>query len=288
MADVSNRKIAQLFDRTAELLTELGDNEFRIRSYHKAADELRHSRRNIAELYREQGAEGVESIPGIGERLAGSIGEIVETGRFGLLDRLEGEVAPEKLFTRLPGVGPELAERIHAELEVETLEELEQAAHDGRLVGVEGIGRNKLEGIQHALAGMLSRSAMRQARQRTEQPAEDQRPAVGVVLDVDREYRDRAAAGQLRTIAPHRFNPTGEAWLPILATERGNWRVRALFSNTQRAHELDKTHDWVVIYYQSDDAEGQCTVVTATGGDLQGRRVVRGREAECRRYYRSN
>jgi hypothetical protein len=56
-----------------------------------------------------------------------------------------------------------------------------------------------------------------------------------------------------------------------------------LFSNTARAHDLAKTADWVVLYFHSDHGpEGQRTVVTETSGPLQGHRVVRGREAECR------
>jgi hypothetical protein len=44
--------------------------------------------------------------------------------------------------------------------------------------------------------------------------------------------------------------------------------------------------DWVVIYfYDGDHVERQRTVVTETRGSLVGRRVVRGREEECREYY---
>jgi putative hydrolase len=83
-------------------------------------------------------------------------------------------------------------------------------------------------------------------------------------------------------IAPRRFNPTGEAWLPILHTERGDWRFTALFSNSALAHELGRVRDWVVIYFHQDSGpEGQRTVVTETRGPLAGRRVVRGRESEC-------
>jgi hypothetical protein len=106
---------------------------------------------------------------------------------------------------------------------------------------------------------------------------------VAVLLDVDREYREAAAAGRLSRIAPRRFNPSGQAWLPVLHTERDHWQITALFSNTGRAHELGKTRDWVVIYFHTDtQAEGQRTVVTETHGALAGRRVVRGREEECR------
>lgn len=107
-------------------------------------------------------------------------------------------------------------------------------------------------------------------------------PDVDTLLDVDREYREKAAAGTLRRIAPRRFNPLAEAWLPILHCQRGDWQFTALFSNTARAHALGKTADWVVLYFHSDHGpEGQRTVVTETTGPLQGQRVVRGREPEC-------
>jgi putative hydrolase len=89
-------------------------------------------------------------------------------------------------------------------------------------------------------------------------------------------------------IAPRRFNPSNEAWLPILHTERDGWHFTALFSNTGRAHDLGRTRDWVVIYFYNDQhEEGQHTVVTETRGSLIGMRVVRGREAECRKFHAS-
>jgi hypothetical protein len=107
-------------------------------------------------------------------------------------------------------------------------------------------------------------------------------PPVGMLLDVDREYRTRAQAGDLRKIAPKRFNPEGAAWLPILHTERGPWHFTALFSNTARAHELKRTTDWVVIFFARDNQlEGQCTIVSETSGPMKGRRIVRGREKKC-------
>jgi hypothetical protein len=109
------------------------------------------------------------------------------------------------------------------------------------------------------------------------------RPPVELLLDVDRVSRDAAAAGTLRTIAPRRFNPTRQAWLPIFHTERDGWSITAMYSNTALAR-LGRMRDWVVIYFhERDGTEGQCTVVTEHRGPLQGRRVVRGREQECAR-----
>ena len=71
----------------------------------------------------------------------------------------------------------------------------------------------------------------------------------------------------------------------MLHTARGDRHFTALFSNTARAHQLGRTHDWVVIYADGEDREHRFTVVTEGGGELAGRRVVRGREAECRNFY---
>jgi hypothetical protein len=86
-------------------------------------------------------------------------------------------------------------------------------------------------------------------------------------------------------LTPRRFNPEGRAWLPVLHTEREGWSFHVLFSNTARAHQLGMTHDWVVIFWERDGDENQCTVVTEPRGPLRGRRVVRGREGECARLY---
>src|SRR5690349_43751 len=114
-------------------------------------------------------------------------------------------------------------------------------------------------------------------------------PSVEVLLAIDREYWEKAKAGTLRLIAPHRMNPEGKAWLPVLHTRYGPWHFTALFSNTERAHDMHRTYDWVVIYFAEDDGEeGQMTVVTERRGSLTGLRVVRGREPECARFYRSS
>jgi hypothetical protein len=108
---------------------------------------------------------------------------------------------------------------------------------------------------------------------------------VAELLDVDVEYRRRSEGGELRRIAPRRFNPERRAWLPLLHTERAGRHYTALFSNTALAHRLGRTDDWVVIFHDGDGGEQRETVVTARQGTLRGRRVVRGREEECARFY---
>ncbi|MFW6085148.1 MAG: helix-hairpin-helix domain-containing protein [Gemmatimonadota bacterium] len=277
-----NENIAEQLDRIADLLEAQDANPFRIGAYLSAARTLRESGRPATAILEGEGRDGLMRLPHIGGSIAALIEEYVRTGRIGLLDRLEGHVAPEALFTRVPGIGERLAERIHARLGIESLEDLELAAYDGRLAEVPGFGQGRVRAVRTALAGMLSRSAPRRSARRRDvsRGGSIDRPSVATLLDVDAEYREKAEAGELRKIAPRRFNPKGEAWLPILHTERGDWHFTALYSNTARAHQLGRTHDWVVIYYDRNGAEGQCTVVTEHRGELEGLRVVRGREIE--------
>lgn len=280
---VLNREIAGKLDELARLLEEQGANPFRVRAYRRAGETLRHLDHPVAEVLAEEGIEGLEALPTIGEQLARHIRLVVRTGRLPMLERLRGEADPVELLATVPGVGPVLAERLHHDLDIHTLEDLEVAAHSGRLREVAGFGDKRTAGIVDTLASRLGRM-----RRRADRRAARREPPVTELLDLDREYRQRAAAGDLPTLAPRRFNPRGRSWLPILHATRGERHYTALYSNTAQAHRLGRTHDWVVIYWDGDDGqEGQCTVVTDRGrGPLRGLRVVRGREPECLDHYR--
>jgi hypothetical protein len=279
-----NQEIAASLEGVARLLELQDANPFRVRSYRRAAEQIRQLEQPLAEIYQRGGQSSLRDLEGVGKKLAGSLAELIETGRLSLLDRLQSEVDPQSLFAQVPGIGKELADRVHDELGISTLEELELAAHDGSLARVEGFGGKRLSGVQDALAGMLSMSNQRRA-QRIESSVPADQPDVGLLLQLDQEYREQAAADMLPRVAPKRFNPTGETWLPIMKTHRGGWDFTLLYSNTKRAHELGKVRDWVVVYYEKDHEQDQCTIVTAAAGKLKGRRVVRGREQQCRQYY---
>jgi hypothetical protein len=278
-----NERIAQWLRQLAELLHAQQANPFRVGAYRRAADTVEHLEASVRDVLSERGREGLEALPGIGRGIAAAIAEILHTGRWAQLDRLRGSLEPAALFQTIPGVGPELAERIHDALGVESLEALEVACHDGRLQRVPGVGPRRAAAIRGALAEILGRAGLARRALNTGTGDGGAEPAADVLLDVDREYRDKAQAGALPMIAPRRFNPGGEAWLPVLHTQRDSWHFTALYSNTARAHQLGRTRDWVVLYFHDDDhIERQRTVVTETRGRLAGQRVVRGREAECR------
>lgn len=281
-ATAFNRSVADLFLQMADTLRQQQANPFRIKAYVRGAATLQELDADVRQILHRRGRAGLIELPGIGRGLAAHIEEIAHRGRFAQLDRLRGALDSERLLQTVPGIGPHLAKQIHEELDMDTLEALEVAAHDGGLENLSGIGPRRCAMIRSGLSSMLGRALPRY-------PAAETSPAVALLLDVDREYRDAAGAGRLPKIAPRRFNPANEAWLPILHTDRNGWHFTALFSNTALAHRLQKTNDWVVVFfYASDHLEGQHTVVTETRGRSKGRRVVRGREVECGEYYRAN
>jgi DNA polymerase (family 10) len=280
---LNNQTIAGQLDSIAELLEAQNANPFRVRAYREAAQTVRTLGEPASVLLEKEGRAGLCRLPTIGESISRSIEQLIHTGKINLLEQLRGETSPERVLATVPGIGPKLANRIHEKLGIETLADLEAATYDGRLEQVEGFGRGRVRGVRESLAGRLHRRPIAVERLRP-QPTTDQ-PPVAELLDLDRDYRTKVKEDRLPKVAPRRFNPTGQPWLPILHTERGQSHYTVLFSNTARAHELGTIRDWVVIYRDDHNGAGQWTVVTARYGALQGKRVVRGRDSECASYY---
>ena len=221
-----NQQIAAQLRETSDLLRSQGANPFRVGAYRRAADTIAQLDRPLREVFDAKGRAGLQALPGIGSGIASAIAEMLVTGSWSQLARLRGSSDPEALFRTVPGIGEELAHALHRVLQVDTLEELENAAHDGRLEAVRGVGARRAAAIRASLASMLGRRVGRAPH--LPMP---ELPDVAILLDVDGEYRGKAAARKLPTIAPKRFNPEGIAWLPVLHTARHLAFHRALFEH---------------------------------------------------------
>lgn len=267
-----NDEIAQALESLAALLQSRQADRFRVAAYRRAAALLRGLPEPAADLVRRG---RLEDLPGFGPVLARAVRDYVRTGRLPMLDRLRGETEPERLLRSVPGIGPRTAQRLVVELGVQSLEELERAAHDGRLGARLGWGAKRLEGLKATLRARLGRSTSQ---------APGPAPSVAELLDVDREYRLRAGEDRLPTFVPRRFNPDRRR-VPLLRTRREGRRYTALYSTTAQAHAMGAVGDWVLVFYEVPGGEGQCTIVTEKKGPLSGWRVVRGREAECLGHY---
>jgi DNA polymerase/3'-5' exonuclease PolX len=198
---MDNATIARKLNDYATYLEGEDTNVYRVRAYRRAAATVLAQERSLAEVVNEKGRAGLEELPGIGASLAYTIESLVRTGEFRTLRPDASHVDPERLLTSLPGVGRQLAHALHEQFGITTLEELERAAHDGRLTRA-GVGPKRLRGLIDALAGRLRRS-------RLPEPIQGE-PSVATLLAIDEEYRRQAEGDGLPMITPRRFNPEHE------------------------------------------------------------------------------
>ena len=146
---MDNLGVARVFTNIGDLLDIKGANPFKIRAYRNAADIVGHMAERVADLTDAE----VRELPGIGKDLAAKIRELVDTGALLYYDELRQEFPPSILdMLRLQGVGPKTVAVLHAELGIETLEDLETAATEGRLRTLKGMGRKKEELLLRSLA----------------------------------------------------------------------------------------------------------------------------------------
>lgn len=152
---MDNRAIAQQLLDYARFLDTRDGNLYRVRAYRLAAETVLRLDQPVVQIVTEQGRSGLEALPGIGSHLSYTIDGLVRTGEFRTMDSAGGHIDVERLFASLPGIGPHLARQIHQQLGIDSLEQLEEAAHDGRLSTLP-IGAKRLRGVIDALAGRRS------------------------------------------------------------------------------------------------------------------------------------
>ena len=145
---MDNVAIARILREIADLLEIKDENPFKIRAYRNAADIASNHPHAFAKL----DERGLREIPGIGKDLASRIHEIAQTGDTPYHRELLAEFPPSILdVLRLQGVGPKTVATLYRELGIRTLEDLEQAAADGRIRALRGMGAKKEALIVKAL-----------------------------------------------------------------------------------------------------------------------------------------
>ena len=134
-----NADIAAIFEEIANLLEIQGANPFRIRAYRNAARTIGGLSQDVYLLV-EKDAD-LTRLPGIGDDLSAKIKEIVSTNRCSLLQRLHKELPPAIAeLLKIPGIGPKRVKMLYHDLDVQTVEQLYRAAHDGRIRALPGFG----------------------------------------------------------------------------------------------------------------------------------------------------
>jgi DNA polymerase (family 10) len=145
------RTTAHTLQQIAALLELRGENRFKSRAYQVAARHvLTLDTDDIAPLVR---SGELDAHAGLGPATLGVIRELVEHGESAYLEQLR-EDTPEGLIEmlRIPGLGTAKIHQIHQGLGVDTVEELEAAARDGRLAALPRFGEKTAEKVLRGIA----------------------------------------------------------------------------------------------------------------------------------------
>jgi DNA polymerase (family X) len=147
---VRNGEIAEAFEELASLYELDGAVVYRVVAYRNAAKAIREAGVSVAELAKQGRA---EELAGVGKTIAEKIDALLETGSIPSADKLKQRI-PAGLVevTRVPGLGPKRAKLLHDQLGVSSIEDLRNAADDGRLKDVKGFGARAEENVLAAFA----------------------------------------------------------------------------------------------------------------------------------------
>jgi DNA polymerase (family 10) len=147
---MDSRTAAHILDQISALLRLTGAPRFTANAYRNAAAAvLALGADDLGPLLH---SGELKKTPGLGPATIGVIRDLVETGESSYLNRLT-EGTPRGLIemARVPGLGVAKVGLIHDALGIETLDELEQAARDGRLAKVKGFGPKTAERVLNGI-----------------------------------------------------------------------------------------------------------------------------------------
>lgn len=142
-------RIAQILSEMGTLLEVQGENPFRCRAYHNAAQTLKSLPSDLSELI----ADGrLADTPGIGSTMFSKIVQLATTGQLPAYDDLRRATPPGLVaLLRVPGLGPKKIKALHDELKIESLADLRAAGEAKKIAPLKGFGAKTeqkiLEGI---------------------------------------------------------------------------------------------------------------------------------------------
>lgn len=155
-----SRTAAHVLSQIAAYLELTGENKFKIRAYEGAARGLLAlSVDDLAPLY-ESGELG--KVRGLGPATLAVVRDLVETGESTYLEQLRESMPAGMLdMLRVPGMTPQKIHTVYDELQIQTVEDLEAAARDGRLTNIPKWGPKTAEKILAGIAAMRARGSLR-------------------------------------------------------------------------------------------------------------------------------
>jgi DNA polymerase (family X) len=150
--ELSNTAIAAALEELGDLYELDGAIAYRVLAYRAAAKSVRDASVSVAALAREGRA---TELTGIGTTLQEKILALVSDGKIPAAEKLRAKFPAGLIaITRLPGLGPKRARLLHTELGIDSPQALREAAQQGRIRTVRGLGPKLEERLLQALEEM--------------------------------------------------------------------------------------------------------------------------------------
>jgi DNA polymerase (family 10) len=147
---MDNKTIARILRETAQLLEIDGAIIGRYRSYEKAAELIAGMHESIEQLAKEPGK--LEELPGIGERMAEHIEEIIAKGDYSLRQKLLKKFPVTLLeILNLQSLGPKKVAFLWSNFKAATVADVEKLAREGKLRDLPGFGEKSEQNILKAV-----------------------------------------------------------------------------------------------------------------------------------------
>ncbi len=147
---MENREVARILRETASLLEIDGAQIGRYRSYEKAAELVGSLSEPITELAKD--TERLTALPGIGDRMAEHIQEILKTGDYGLHKKLLKKYPHTLLdLLTLQSLGPKKVAQLWRTFKAATVDDVEKLARDEKLRDLPGFGEKSEQNILKAV-----------------------------------------------------------------------------------------------------------------------------------------
>ena len=148
-----NLDMARIFDEIADIFEVKGENPFKIRAYRRAARTIESLTQDLKGIAERGGVSELKKIPGVGDAIAKKILEIAETGDCKKHIELKQEVPSGVLeLLAIPRVGPKTIAKVHDELGISSIADLEEAAKLHKLETLPGLGATVEENILKGIA----------------------------------------------------------------------------------------------------------------------------------------
>jgi len=155
---MENVEIAHLLSKYADLLEIQGEGRFRVLAYRNAARTIESLSQPVAQLIAEGKDLKTLKLPGVGERMAEHIEEIIKTGTLQALKVLRKEI-PATLdeLLEVEGLGPKRTKQLYETLGISSVKQLEQAIASGKVESLPGFGKKSVEKIRQAIQNLAKR-----------------------------------------------------------------------------------------------------------------------------------